>query len=74
MDTNTQSTRGTHCDSLGNPIVFSFFGGAHGYCGESLVDGRVRGCGHIPSYRDVMETDRICVNGVLVAPAQEAVK
>jgi hypothetical protein len=56
--------------SNGRPCVFSYFGGAHGYCGEYLtVDGRVasiRADGD--SVRDALDTDRLATrsNGELV--------
>ncbi len=49
-------------NSSGRPIVFSFFGGSHGYCGEYLTaDGRVAFIkSNGDSVRDARETDRVC--------------
>ncbi len=60
---NSQHTMHTpKLSSTGRPLIFSFFGGSHGYCGEYLTtDNRVcfpRMNGQ-PSFRDVRETDRM---------------
>ena len=58
-------------NSNGRPCVFSFFGGAHGYCGEYLAtDGRIgllRRDGD--TFRDARDTDRVAMrsSGDLVA-------
>ena len=61
-------------NSLGMPIIFSLFGGSHGYCGEYLtLDGlvcfpRMHGG---PSFRDKRETDMVVTHGGEMASATD---